>query len=70
MAKKIFSMLCKIVGSNCKKVLRGEVRINLVRVNTLTSIWPFFTFMKNLLLQKKTWASRCTADGDEMTKNK
>jgi hypothetical protein len=46
-------MLCKIVGSNFRKVLRGEVRINLVRVNTLTSVWPFFTFMKNLLLPKK-----------------
>ncbi len=69
MAKKMFSMLCKIVGSNCKKVLRGEVRINLARVNTLTSVWPFFTFMQNLLLpNKNTWASRCTADGDEMTK--
>jgi hypothetical protein len=64
------SMLCKIVGSNCKKVLRGEVRMNLVRVNTLTSNWPFFTFMKNLLLQKKrTRALRCTADGDEVIKN-
>jgi hypothetical protein len=54
-------MLCKIVGSNCKKVLRGEVRMNLVRVNTLTSNWPFFTFMKNLLLQKKELVGLCAA---------